>query len=153
MNYTLIFVVLLIILNIIGASRRGMAKEISNLLALMVAFFVFSLFIMLFSSFQAGETTNTLYSIILLVILGIVYGLVKVFLKSAKAVSHLPIIHLIDHILGAVVGGLESILIVWIVFSLCHYYYFGPISTIINEDIKQNVFLNTLYQYNFFIRI
>ncbi len=153
MNYTLIVVILIIILKMIGAFRRGMAKEISNLIALIVVLFVISICIMLFSSFKAGETVNTFYSVILLVILGAVYGLVKFILKSAKSISHLPIIHFLDHILGAVVGVVESVLIVWIILFICQHYYFGPITTIINEDIKQSEILYMLNKYNFFIRL
>ncbi len=152
MNYTLIIVILLLILNFIHGYRKGMANEISNLIALVVAFFVLSLFIMLFSSFQAGEAANTIYSIILLVILGIVYGLIKILLKSAKAISKLPFLHFIDKMLGALVGVIESVLIIWILFSLCVNRFFGPLSVFVIEDIKESTFLTMIYQYNFFIR-
>ena len=152
MNYTLIIVILLILLKLIGGYRKGMAREISNFIALMVAFIMLSLFIMLFSSFQAGETTNVIYSVVLLVLLGLVYGVVKIFLKSAKAVSHLPVLHLFDKLIGGVVGVLEAILIIWIIFLLCSSNYFGPITTIINEDIQESSFLKTLYMYNYFIK-
>lgn len=151
MNYTFIVVILIFVLNLIRGFRKGMAKEISNLIALFVSFCVLSLCIMLFSSFKAGETTNTFYSIVLLVVLGIVYGIIKILLKSAKAISKLPFLHFLDKLLGTVVGVLETIIITWIVFSLCVSRFFGPISVLIIEDIKESTFLTALYQYNFFV--
>ena len=68
MNLTLIVVLLLTIYMMIKGYRKGFTKELSGLVALIAAFFVLALAIMLFSSFSQGEVTNTVYSVILLVL-------------------------------------------------------------------------------------
>lgn len=151
MNITLILVIIIFILKIAGGYKRGMAKEVSGLVALAVTFLALSLVIMLFSSFEAGETTNTFYSIILLVFLGIVYGVVKLFLKSARAVSQLPILSFLDHVFGIVIGGLKAVLLIWILFMLCAGNYLGPVTTIMQMDIQESTFLKLIYSYNIFL--
>lgn len=152
MNYTLIIVCLLLILKLIGGYKRGMTREISGFLALIVTFVAFSVIVMLFSSFQNGETVNTIYSVIILTILGVVYGLVRLILNSAKAISHLPVFHMLDRLLGSVVGMLKVVLFTWIVFSLSINHYLGSAGTLIQNDIQNSVILQTLLQYNFLIK-
>ena len=63
-NITLIVVILLAVYLICKGYQKGFTKEISGLVALAAAFFVLALMYMMFSSFQAGETVNVMYSII-----------------------------------------------------------------------------------------
>ncbi|MDD6202490.1 MAG: CvpA family protein [Lachnospiraceae bacterium] len=151
MNITLLVVILLIIIEIVRGYQKGMAKELLGLIALGTVFFVLAILIMLFSSFEAGETTNVLYSFILLVVLGIVYGIIKFILKSVKAVSHLPVFHFMNCLLGSVIGVAKAVLIIWIVFLLCARGYLGPLTGTIQEDIMSNTFLKILYQGNIFV--
>lgn len=152
MNITLILVIIIFILKITGGYKRGMAKEISGLVALVMTLLTLALVIMLFSSFEAGETTNTFYSLLLLVILGIVYGVVKLLLKSARAVSHLPILSFFDHVLGMATGIIKAVLLIWILFMLCAGNYLGPVTSIIRDDIQSSTFLKLIYSYNIFLR-
>lgn len=152
LNVTLLAVIVLIVWMIIRGFKKGMAKELSGLAALFAAFVVLALAIMLVSSFKQGEMTNTLYSVILLVVFGLAYGIVKFILRSAKAVSSLPIINFFDSVLGMGVGLCKAILIIWIVFLLCANNYLGPVTDYMRQDIAGNTFLKLLYEFNFFIK-
>ncbi|MBS7302628.1 MAG: CvpA family protein [Lachnospiraceae bacterium] len=151
MNLTLIVVLLLTIYMMIKGYRKGFTKELSGLVALIAAFFVLALAIMLFSSFSQGEVTNTVYSVILLVLSGAVYGVIKLLLRSAKAITTLPFLHFLDQLLGVAAGFGKSVLIVWILFLLCANNYLGTITEYIRADIAGSAILKLLYQYNFFI--
>jgi len=151
-NVTLLAVVVLMVWMIIRGFKKGMAKELSGLVALFAAFVVLALAIMLVSSFNEGEMTNTLYSVILLVLFGIAYGIVKFILRSAKVVSKLPIINFFDSVLGIGVGLVKAILIIWIVFMFSANNYLGTVSEYIQQDIAGNTFLKLLYEFNFFIK-
>lgn len=151
MNLTLIVVVILMLYMVARGYKKGFTRELSGLIALVAAFVMLALGIMLFSSFQEGEVVNTLYSIILLAIFGLVYGVIKFFLRSAKMITHLPILHFLDRLLGTVTGICKGIIIVWILFLLCDYHYIGPIAEYVHADIAKSTILKLLYQYNFFI--
>lgn len=152
LNVTLLAVVILMVWMMIRGYKKGMAKELSGLVALFAAFVVLALGIMLVASFSEGEMTNTLYSVILLVVFGLAYGIVKFILRSAKAVSSLPIIHFVDSVLGIGVGFCKAVLFIWIFFMLCAGNYLGTISSYVQQDIAENTFLKLLYEFNFFVR-
>lgn len=151
-NVTLLCVIVLALSMMIRGYNQGMMKELSGLAALIAGLGVLALGIMLFSSFLDGEMTNTIYSVILLVLFGAAYGIVKFILRSAKAVSSLPILHFFDSVLGIVVGLCQAVVIVWIVFLLCAHNYLGPVTSYIQRDIADSTILKLLYEYNFFIR-
>lgn len=152
MNVTLLAVVILAVWMMIRGFKKGMAKELSGLVALFAAFVVLALGLMLVASFTEGEMTNTLYSVILLVVFGLAYGIVKFILRSARAVSSLPIIKFFDSVLGIGVGLVKALLIVWIVFMLGANNYLGPVSARIIQDIEGNTFLKLLFEFNFFVK-
>jgi len=151
-NITLLCVLGLTLFLIVHDYKKGMTREISGLVALFAGLFVLAIAIMLFTSLSAGEITNTVYSVILLVLFGAAYGIVKFLLRSAKAVSNLPILHFLDCVMGSVIGVLKSLVIVWIVFLLCEHNLLGEATEYIRSDITENTFLKLLYEYNFFIR-
>ena len=151
-NFTLLCVIGLTLFLIVLDYKKGLTREISGLVALFAGLFVLAIAIMLFTSLSAGEITNTVYSVILLVLFGAAFGIVKFLLRSAKAVSNLPILHFLDCVMGSVIGVLKSLVIVWIVFLLCEHNLLGEATEYIRSDITENTFLKLLYEYNFFIR-
>ena len=152
LTVTLLAVVVLTVWMMIRGFKKGMAKELSGLVALFAAFVVLALAIMLVSSFTEGEMTNTLYSVILLILFGLAYGIVKFILRSAKVVSKLPIINFFDSVLGIGVGLCKAVLVIWIFFMLCTNNYLGTISEYVQQDIAGNTFLKYIYQYNIFAK-
>ena len=151
-NVTLLGVIVLSLGMMIRGYKKGIAKELSGLVALFAAFVVLALAIMLVSSFTQGEVTNTIYTVILLVVFGLVYGMIKFVLRSAKVVSKLPIINFFDSVLGIGVGLCKAVLVIWIFFMLCTNNYLGTISEYVQQDIAENTFLKLLYEFNLFIK-
>ncbi len=152
LNVTLLAVGILMVWMMIRGYKKGMARELSGLVALFAAFVALALGLMLVSSFKQGEMTNTLYSVILLVVFGLAYGIVKIILRSAKAVSSLPIIKFFDSVLGIGVGLCKAILVIWVVFMLCVNNYLGAVSGYVQQDIAGNTFLKLLCEFNFFMK-
>ena len=150
-NITLIVVILLAVYLMSIGYRKGLTKEISGLVALAVAFFVLALVYMLYSSFQAGEVTNVVYSVIFLILSGAVYGVVKFFLNSAKMLSHLPVVHFLDKVLGIVAGAIKTILIVWLFFMFCLENNVGALTEYVRADVANSTILKLICQYNFFM--
>jgi carbon starvation protein CstA len=74
-NVTLLVSIVIVIAAMIGGYKHGMVKEITGVVALGAGLLVIALGIMLFSSFSRGEVTNTVYTVILLVLFGVVYGI------------------------------------------------------------------------------
>ena len=87
MNFTLIIVVLIIILAAIHGFKKGMLKEVSGLISWAITLFVMSLVIMLYTSFCANQSKNTVFTIIILVAVAVVYSVIKMILKPIKLVG------------------------------------------------------------------
>ena len=151
-NITLIAVIVLAVFLMYRGYKKGFAKEISGTVALAVACFSLMLLLMLYSSYQAGEAVNVIYSVVFLVVLGAVYGVAKLLLKSIKAISNLPIFNILDKLLGIVIGAVKAVLIVWLVLMFCVENNVGQLTEYVCADLEKSVILKTIYQYNFFIR-
>ena len=151
MNLTLIIVLIVLFYMVTNGYKKGFTKQLSGLVALAAAFAMLSLGIMLVSSFQNGEVTNTVYSVILLAVFGLVYGIIKFLLRSIKLISNLPILRFGDQVLGIAAGAAKWILIVWIFFLLCENNYLGDVTEYIYADIAESTILKLLYHYNFFV--
>lgn len=152
MNFTLIIVLILMLYMVVSGYEKGLTRQISGIAALMAAFVVLSLGIMLVSSFQNGEVINTVYSVILLVLFGAVYGVVKFLLRSIKLMSNLPVLHFLDQVAGIAAGLVKGILVVWIFFLFCENNFLGGLTAYVRADISDSTLLKLLYQSNFFIK-
>ena len=152
MNLTLIIILIVMLYMVVTGYQKGLTKQLSGIAALVAAFVMLALVIMLFSSFRNREVTNTVYSVILLAIFGFVYGIVKVLLRSIKLMTNLPVLHLLDHVLGIAGGMVKGIIIVWIFFLLCEHSYLGGLTEYVRSDISNSTILKLLYQFNFFIK-
>ena len=151
MNLTLIIVLIVMLYMVAAGYQKGLTKQISGIVALTAAFVMLALVIMLVSSFQNREVTNTVYSVILLAVFGMVYGIVKFLLRSIKLMSNLPILHFLDQVLGIAAGLVKWILVVWIFFLLCENNYLGGITEYVRADISNSTILKLLYQFNFLV--
>jgi len=131
--------------------KTGLAKGIAHLVALLATFVTLALIIMLTTSFKAGETRNTLFTLIIMAILGGVYALVRFLLRSLKAISNLPIIQLADKLLGIIIGLVWVTVLFMGIVTLAYKGYIGELSTIIVDDISSNRFLTIFCKYNIFL--
>ena len=153
MNFTIIIVFLIFLLTIVHGFKKGMIKEISGLVSWAVTLFVMSLVIMLYTSFRANESKNMVFTIILLVAVAVVNGVIRLFLKPIKLVVKLPLLKLLDQLLGSVIGIAEGFLIVWLMYVLNESGLFGQFGEMIKADTARSQILSLIYEYNYLIKI
>lgn len=153
MNVTLIGFIILMLVMVSRGFKKGMVKEITGLISLAVTLFVVSLIIMLYTSFHAEETENMLVTVIILVVVSLIYSLVKIFLKSAKLLSKLPVIKLLDRFLGIFVGAAKGMIILWIIYILNEGNLFGPLTEQIVKDTMNSDILMKIYEYNYLMKL
>lgn len=153
MNITLIIVFLIIVLAAVHGFKRGMTKELSSLIAWAVTLFVMSLVIMLYTSFHSGESKNTVFTIIILVVVVSLYSMIRFFLKPIKLIAKLPLFRFLDQMLGLAVGIAEGFLIVWLIYILNESGAFGQFGEMIKNDTLRSEILSYIYKYNYLIKI
>lgn len=86
-------------------------------------------------------------AIIILLVVLLAHRILGIVFFSAKLVSKLPVIHSADKLLGAVVGVVETALIIWLVFAMTG--KMGMVGSLIVENIADSRILQFLYSHNY----
>ena len=153
MNITLIIVFIIFILAAVHGYKKGMTKEILGLISWVVTLFVMSLVIMLYTSFRANEGKNMVLTIVILLLVALVNGIIRLFLKPIKLVAKLPVLKFLDRVLGVVIGIAEGFLIVWLMYVLNESGLFGQFGEMITADTIRSQILSFIYEYNYLVRV
>ena len=135
MNLLLVCVILFALWRGYAGMKKGMVDEIRMLLSLVISLFVLSLAILLYSSVKEKNTTNIILSVLMLLTTGL---------------AHLPILKLLNSVLGIVVGMAESIVVLWIIYIVIASFDTGRVGSQIAAWTVENEWLTKLYQMNRF---
>lgn len=129
----------------------GITRGISHLIALIATVLTLMLVLMLTASLRAGQSRNTIITIVILVILGSVYGIVKFLLGAARKVSELPLLHQLDKLAGAFAGILWFFIIYMVMIAMSYRGFFGSFGVMVSADVKKSTILSLINQYNILI--
>ena len=149
MNILLIIMGIILICSIMDGYKKGMVKSIISFVSLIVLCIVVALIGNGLQSYFEGEFLNVVIMVLLLCILGIVHHLLGVVFFSAKMISKLPIVHWVDKLLGIVVGILETVLILWTIYTFIMFMDLGILGQQILDFTQENQILTWLYQNNY----
>ena len=148
MNILVVVVLLVLFWKISIGYKRGMVKEIISLVSLIVLCIVVALLGSALNSYFDKEIIGIIVAVLLLGVVGVVHHLLGVVFFSAKVLSKLPVVHWIDKLLGIVVGGLETVMLLWTLYLLVMNLGLGMFGQQILVYTKDNVILSWLYRYN-----
>lgn len=148
-NILVIIVFAFMLFKIWDGYNKGMVKEILSFVSLIFL----SLFVILagngLSSYNAGKFLNVAVMVILLTLLGIAHHIINVVVIPAKLIVSLPVVKSLDKVLGVAVGFLETIIILWTVYTLAMMMDLGMIGDYILQCTAENDVLTWLYQHNY----
>lgn len=150
-NFTLIVMIILLVIGMRRGYQIGLVKGVANVIAILATFVTLCLIIMLTASFKEGETVNTVLTLIIMAILGSVYAIVRFALRGMKAVSNLPLIKLMNSIMGIPAGLIWTLLVVTVVFKMAYAGLIPVLSDQISKDIDASIILTILVKYNIFL--
>lgn len=149
MNVLLLIIGVVLIWRVVEGFRVGMVKEVISFVSLIVMSIAIVLLGVTLSSYMKKEVMQMVVAVILLLVLCIVHRIIRLIFFSAKMVSHLPVVHGVDRLLGGVVGVLEAVLIVWVMFSLVMSFGMGVPGQQILLSVKESPILTWLYEHNY----
>lgn len=148
LNILLLIVLAFTIIKIADGYKKGMVKEIISFISLIIMCVVVLLLGVGLHSYMEKEFVGVLIAVLLLAVLGIAHHILKLIFFSAKLISKLPIIHWADKLLGMVVGALETVLVLWTVYTFIMYFRLGMIGSLIIEYSRDSEILTWLYEHN-----
>lgn len=148
MNILLIIFVVLVLWRGWRGMKIGLVDETGRLLSLVITLFVLSLAILLYTSVKANDTKNIVISVVMILVTGLVARLVKLVVKSLSAIAHLPVISVLNSLLGIAIGIAEVVVILWILYVVIANFDLGGFGLQITNWTKQSEFLQKLYDMN-----
>lgn len=137
------------VINMIRGYKKGMVKAIISLVSLIILCVVATLLAYGIGSYHEGNFFHVMLVVFLLAILGIVHHLLDVVFFSAKMIAKLPVVHFADKLLGIVFGALETVLILWTVYTFVMMMNLGMIEEYIIAGTEQSAFLTWLDRHNY----
>lgn len=149
MNLMLIIVAIFLLCKMVDGYKKGMVKEIISFVSLIILCIVLALIANGVSSYFDGQFAKLIVVLFLLIALGVVHHLLGVLFFSAKLISKLPIVHWLDKVLGIVVGVLETVLILWTIYTFIMLLDLGAIGQQILIYTEESEILLWLYQHNY----
>lgn len=148
-NVLLICLIALAIINVCSGYKRGFVKSTISLVSLVILCVVAALLANGIGSYHDGNYFHVALVVILLSVLGLVHHLLSAVFFSAKLVTKLPVVHSVDKLLGIVFGILETVLILWTVYTFVMMMDLGVIGKLILSWTGENSFLTWLYAHNY----
>lgn len=148
-NLLLIGLIVLAAINMVGGYKKGMVRAVVSLVSMVVLCVVVLLLANGISSYNDGNLFSVALTVILLAVLGLVHHLLGVVFFSAKMVSKLPVIRHLDKLMGILFGLLETVLILWTVYTFVMMMDLGIIGDMIIVWTEGSPVLTWLYQHNY----
>ena len=149
MNLLMIILAVVLICMVMDGYKKGMVKSLISLLSLLIACVVLFLIGNALSSYFDGRFFNLIVTLLLLAAIGLLHHLLNVVFFSAKMIVKLPIVHSLDKLLGIVVGILETVLIVWTIYSFNIFRDLGTLGQVIVDYTRDSKILTCLYENNY----
>ena len=136
-NWILLCVLALAIINIISGYKNGLVKEIINFVSMLVLSVLIVLLSSVLKSYTDKQYIQMITMIIMVLILLLAHRLLKVALDGMKLLAKLPVVSFVNKLAGAV-------------FALCLFGMFdlGTVGEYINMYIGESQILTYLYENN-----
>lgn len=149
MNWLVILAILILTWRIAEGVKKGMVKEIISFVSLIVLSLAVALLGMALSKYFQKDMISMAVAIILLLLLGIVHSLLGLVFFPAKLIAKLPLVRSLNKVLGAVIGILETILIIWTAYCILYTFETDVIWEQILEYVAGSRVLTFLYEHNY----
>lgn len=148
MNFLLIIFILVAAWRGWRGAKRGFVDEAGRLISLFFSLFVLSLAILLYTSVREKDTKNIVLSAVMILVTGFAAKLVHLLIRSLSTIARLPLIGLINGVLGLAIGILEAVVALWILYLIVSGFDTGIFGQTVMDWTRDSEFLQRLYRMN-----
>lgn len=149
MNILLILIGVVLVWRVVAGFRVGMVREIISFVSLIIMAVGIALLGVALSSYREQDMIKMIIALILFLVLCILHRIINFVFFSAKIISKLPVVHGVDRLLGGVIGVMETVIVVWVLFFLIMQFGLGVIGQQIVLFAQENEALTWLYEHNY----
>lgn len=144
-----IVAVIIWIVRCVTAVKRGFVKEVFSLICVVLAGIIILLIVFGISTYMEKEIAKVLFTLIMLIVMGLIYKLLSLLFKSLELVSSMPLIRLVDKLAGIVIATAETVALVWVAYCLVIQLGLGAVGNSILKCVQYNSTMAFLYDYNY----
>ncbi|MCI8801189.1 MAG: CvpA family protein [Lachnospiraceae bacterium] len=148
-NIMLVIVSAAGIIKLVDGYKKGIVKEVVSLITMLVLCLVAALAAYGMHSYHDGKAFNVIVAIILFCLIVAAHHLLGLVLFPAKLLSKLPVLHLLDKLLGIVFGAFEVVLALWTLYTFIMMMNMGAIGQLILSYTEESPVLLWLYRHNY----
>ena len=103
-------------------SERGLVQELNTVLTLICAAAIYRLAAGLAANYSKGNVSSALIGILLLIVVASAFGIFHLIFSSIHIFSRLPVIRVLDNILGVFGGFIEGAVVLYLADTLLRYF-------------------------------
>ena len=103
-------------------SEQGLIQSLNTVLTLICAAVCYNLAAGLAANYSSGDISSALIGILLLVVVVCAFGLFHLLFASMHIFSRLPVIRILDNILGVFGGFIEGAVVPYLADSILRYF-------------------------------
>ena len=103
-------------------SERGLIQELNTVLTLICAAAIYRLAAGFAANYSKGNVSSALVGILLLVVVASAFGIFHLIFSSIHIFSRLPVIRMLDNILGVFGGFIEGAVVLYLADTLLRYF-------------------------------
>lgn len=148
-NAMVIIVAVLCLIKFLDGYHKGFVKEVISLVSLFFMGIVVVILCRGLQSYMKKEVVGVVVAVILFTVAGIIHHFLSLVFFSAKLVSKLPVVSLVDKLAGAVFGVLEILVALNVLYILVGYYGLGDVGLKIMDCTRDSEILTFFYNHNF----
>lgn len=155
MDINILFIIVVIVL-CVGAVfgwKRGLLEGVLRIVSCALGILVVVIVAKGIGNFMQHSYTNVLMAVILLVAVNVIYKIIKFLIDTFKLVRSLAIGRIADRLAGAVLGLVEAVFVVWLMFFLIGSFDVLNLNAWILAQVSESRFLSTLYYSNYIVKI
>lgn len=103
-------------------TERGLVEELNTILTLICAAVCYNLAAGFAANYSTGNVSSALTGVLLLVIVLCAYGIFHFLFSSIHLFSRLPVIRILDNILGVFGGAIEGAVVLYLADAILRYF-------------------------------
>ncbi len=147
-NIPFLLAVALLICFAVRAWKEGFVSELFAFISALIASVAILLLALAVHSVFDNERIALVVAIVLLILLGIFHRLINLLFDPIQLVAKLPVVKVLDKILGIAMALFETAVIIWTVYSIIIIVDAGILGDIIVDCVKNNPLMGYLYEHN-----
>lgn len=149
MNLLVVIFIILMIFKIYRGFKNGFAKEVNGLVSLFMALIVLSIALLLLAGIIEKNAKIIVVSTVMLIVVSFIHRLVNMLMKSIETISKLPLINLVNMLLGAAAGALKILVVFWIIYVIIGNFPTGKLGEQMMTWTEQSAIMINVYNKNY----